>query len=239
MSGLTQYNRKRFFTGIPMKKLVWQAPKGQWRIYIFMQVAVDHFKYFEKYVDTLNPKAVAYYIETTHEKYKRYLGHEFGKTIKGIFTDEITAFPGSMPWSPTLPEQFMKANGYSLNDKLPALFERMGEDTDKVRYNYWNTVTELFINSYEVQVRNWCENNNLLYVGEKPILRSKQLKYFHIPGIDAGHQKVGTEPQIVASNYRANGKLASSAAHFYNKPGALCECFHSIGWGMTLQDMSR
>lgn len=237
MSGLTQYNRKRFFTGVPMKKLVWHAPKGQWRVYIFMQVTVDHFKYFEKYVDPLNPNAMAYYIETTHEKYKEHFGHEFGKTIKGIFTDEITAFPGNMPWSPTLPEQFTKANGYSLKDKLPALFEKMGDDTDKVRYDYWNTVTELFINSYEVQVRDWCENNNLLYVGEKPILRSKQLKYFHIPGIDAGHQKVGTEPQIVCPNYRANGKLASSAAHFYNKPGALCECFHSIGWGMTLQDM--
>lgn len=131
----------------------------------------------------------------------------------------------------------MKKNGYSLNDKLPALFERIGEDTDKIRYDYWNTVTELFFESYDKQVQDWCERNNLLYVGEKPILRSKQLKYFHVPGIDAGHQKVGSDPDIVGPNYRANGKIASSAAHFYNKPGALCECFHSIGWGMTLQDM--
>lgn len=237
MSGLTQYNRKRFFTGKPIKKLHWDVPEGTWHVYIISQVAVDNFKYFGKYVDPLNPEAMRYYINTTHEQYKKHFGHEFGKTIKGIFTDEITAFPPGMPWSPLLPQMFEKKNGYSLLDKLPALFERMGPDTDKVRYDYWNTVTEAFIESYEVQVRDWCEANNLLYVGEKPILRSKQLKYFHIPGIDAGHQKVGTRPDVASSKYRANAKLASSAAHFYGKPGALCECFHSIGWGMTLQDM--
>lgn len=237
MSGLTQYNRKRFFTGRPVKKLYWDAPKGLWHVCIVLQVAVDNFKYFGKYVDSLNPKAIRYYLDTTHEQYKKHFGHEFGKTIKGIFTDEIAPFPSGMPWSPLLPEKFNIRNGYSLVEKLPALFEHMGPDTDRVRYDYWDTVIEAFIESYEVQVRDWCEANNLLYVGEKPILRSKQLKYFHIPGIDAGHQKVGTRPDVASSKYRANAKLVSSAAHFYGKPGALCECFHSIGWGMTLQDM--
>ena len=237
MSGLTQYNRKRFFTGSPVKKLYWQAPEGRWHIEIMMQTAVEHFKYFGKYIDPLNPDAIAYFIKTTHEKYREHLGQEFGKTIKGTFTDEITAFPGSLPWSPTLPEQFQRRSGYSLKDKLPALFGRMGENTDKIRYDYWNTVTDRFFQSYEIQVHDWCHNNNLLYVGEKPILRSRQLKYFDVPGIDAGHQKIGSIPLIAASNYRANGKMAGSAAHFYNKSGALCECFHSIGWGMTLQDM--
>lgn len=237
MSGLTQYNRKRFFTGVSARKVVWQVPKGKWHVCIILQVTVEHFKYFEKFVDPLNPKAVAYFIQTTHEKYREHFGNEFGKTIKGIFTDEITAFPNSLPWSTVLPELFEKRNGYSLIDKLPALFERMGKDTDKTRYDYWNTVTEAFIDSYEVQVRDWCSANNLMYVGEKPIIRTKQLQYFHIPGIDAGHQKVGSKANIVPPEYRANGKMVSSAAHFYNKPAALCECFHSIGWGMTLQDM--
>lgn len=237
MSGLTSYNRKRFFTGDPIKKLSWQIPQGNWHIYIFTQTTVENFKYFEKYVDPLNPKAIDYYIKTTHEKYREYFGHEFGNTIKGIFTDEISAFPNDLPWSSTLPNLFEENNGYSLIDNLPALFERMGDNSDRVRYDYWNTVTDAFISSYEIQIRNWCDDNNLLYVGEKPILRSKQLQYFHVPGIDAGHQKVGTKPDICSEDYRANAKLASSAAHFYKKPGVLCECFHSIGWGMTLQDM--
>ncbi|HHW71267.1 MAG TPA: glycoside hydrolase [Clostridiales bacterium] len=237
MSGLTPYNRKRFFTGDPIKKLSWQVPQGKWHIYIISQVAVRNFKYFGKYIDPLNPKAIAYYIKTTHEKYRKHLGHEFGNSIKGIFTDEISPFPNDLPWSPLLPNIFDEYNGYSLVDNLPALFEKMEDNSDKVRYDYWNTVIDAFIRSYEIQIRDWCYDNNLLYVGEKPILRSKQLQYFHIPGIDAGHQKVGKAPDICSENYRANAKIASSAAHFYKKPGALCECFHSIGWGMTLQDM--
>ena len=237
MSGLTQYNRKRFFTGNHAKKLHWQVPESRWHIEIILQTTVEHFKYFEKYVDTLNPKAIAYFIETTHEQYRKHFSQEFGKTIRGFFSDEVTAFPGSMPWSPTLPRLFEERNGYSLKDNLPALFERMGRDTDKIRYDYRNTVTDRFFQSYEIPIRDWCHANHLLYVGEKPVLRSKQLKYFDIPGIDAGHQKAGSIPLIASSNYRANGKMAGSAAHFYKKPGALCECFHSIGWGMTLQDM--
>jgi len=83
----------------------------------------------------------------------------------------------------------------------------------------------------------WCEENGLLYIGEKPILRSKQLQYFHVPGIDGGHQKVGSVAKMLPGKYRANGKMVASAAHFYNKPAALCEVGHSIGWGMTMQDM--
>jgi hypothetical protein len=237
MSGLTDYNRKRYFTGDSAKRLSWRVPAGKWKIYIFMQVAVRHFKYFDEFVDPLNPNAVAYFIQTTHEKYKERFGHEFGRTIKGIFSDEISPLGGDIPWSPLLPDIFEKRCGYSLIPLLPALLEPIGESTKRLRYDYWNTVTNAFIESFDVQIRNWCHENNLLYVGEKPILRSSQLKYMDIPGIDAGHQKVGSVPALTSPNYRADAKVLASAAHFYNKRQALCECFHSIGWGMTTQDM--
>jgi len=237
MSGLTKYNRKRYFTGNPIKKLNWKANKGKWHIEIILQTAIEHFKYFGKYIDPLKREVTEYFIKTTHERYKKYLGHEFGNTIKGIFTDEIAPFPNNLPWSPILPCNFLQLNGYSLNESLPALFTGMTDKSNRVRYDYWNTVTELFIKSFEIPVQNWCKENNLLYIGEKPILRTKQLKYFDVPGIDAGHQKAGSKPLVADASYRANGKIVASAAHFYDKPGALCECFHSIGWGMTLQDM--
>lgn len=237
LSGLTEYNRKRYFTGDSAKQLSWQVPSGKWKIYIFVQTAVQHFKYFNEFVDPLNPDAVAYFIQTTHEKYKEYFGHEFGKTIKGIFSDEISPIGDTIPWSPLLPDIFEKRCGYSLIPMLPALLEPMGESTYRLRYDYWNTVTSAFIESFDIQIRDWCHANNLLYVGEKPILRSGQLKYMDIPGIDAGHQKVGSVPALTSVNYRADAKILASAAHFYGKCRALCECFHSIGWGMTTQDM--
>jgi len=38
--------------------------------------------------DQLAPQSTEHFIEMTHELYKREFGSEFGKTIKGIFTDE-------------------------------------------------------------------------------------------------------------------------------------------------------
>lgn len=236
MSGLTQYNKKRYFQGELSQYLYWKVPDGIWKVYLYTEVVMRHFKYFETFIDPLNPEAVRCFLQTTHEQYKKYVGDEFGKTIRGIFTDEITAFPPFHPWSSLLPGLVKEKFGLELTEFLPALSEDMGEITDRVRYAYWSTATERFIESWDKQVYEWCDKNQLMYIGEKPILRSGELKYTHVPGIDAGHQKFGSKAVLAQSRYRSNGKIVSSAAHFYGKPAVLCEAFHSIGWGMTLQD---
>ena len=237
-SGLTAYNHKRYFTGKQAKRLWWTAPEGTWQVYVFMEVVMTGFKYFDTYVDTMNPAAVRHYLETTHERYAKELGGEFGTTVKGIFTDEITAFPPERPWSPLLPQKILEKTGIRILDYLPALFDiPMGDMTDRVLYAYWNTCTDAFIESYDKQVYEWCEEKKIRFIGEKPILRSKELAFTHCPGIDAGHQKAGDKPVITPGKYRANGKIVSSAEHFYGRDAALCEAFHSIGWGMTIQDM--
>lgn len=237
-SGLTKYNHKRFFTGKQERRLLWEAPKGQWKIYVFMEVVMTGFKYFDTFIDTLNPEAVKCFLYTTHERYKERLKGRLGTTIKGIFTDEITAFPPERPWSPLLPDMIQKKTGINILEYLPVLFGiPMDDMTDRVLYAYWNTCTEAFIEAYDKQVYDWCKKNHIRYIGEKPIMRSGQLQYMHVPGIDAGHQKVGEVPSLTPGKYRANGKILSSSAHLYDRDGALCEAFHSIGWGMTLQDM--
>lgn len=236
MSGLTAYNKKRYFQGDLSQLLDWKAPEGQWKIYVYTERVMRHFKYFETFIDPLNPEAVRYFLKTTHEKYRQFLGDEFGKTIRGVFTDEVAPFPPENPWSPLLPGLVKEKFGLDLAACLPALTEDMGEVTARVRYAYNKVLTEQFIESWDKQVYQWCEANHLLYIGEKPILRSSQLQYVHVPGIDAGHQKIGSKAEVISAKYRANGKIVSSAAHFYKKPAALCEAFHSIGWGMTLHD---
>jgi len=234
--GLTAYNTKRFMSGNLVKKLHWKVPAGSWRVYIFIQVPVRGHKYFDSFVDPVNPEAVRRFIELTHERYKRHFGHEFGKTIKGIFSDEISPM-GAPMWSPLMPKLFREKNGYDLIEYLPALFDDMGEGTDKFRYDYNNTITNAFIESYDMQIHNWCRENGILYVGEKPILRSSQIQHMDIQGMDAGHQKAGDETQLAHFNYRVNAKIAESGAFFYKKKKVLCECYHSIGWSMTIQDM--
>lgn len=238
--GLTRYNRKRFLACGVYNQLYLELPEGDYQLIIFMEVPVRGHKYYDRFIDPLNTGAIKYFIETTHEQYKKYLGHEFGQTIKGIFTDEIHPFGyegAGLPWSPLMPKLFKAATGLDLLEVMPALVRDVGEKTHYIRYEYMHVLVESFIASYDIQVQTWCHENALLYIGEKPILRSKQLKYMDIPGIDAGHQKAGTKADVLSNRYRANGKVLSSAAHFYHKERALCESFHSIGWGMEIQDM--
>jgi hypothetical protein len=239
MTGLTAYNRKRFFEGGSFLQLDWRPGKGNWQIYVFVEVKLTHMKFYGRFVDPLIPGAVRTFIDCTHERYRARFSAEFGETIKGVFSDEIDLNPhgGNIRWSAALPALFEKKCGYSLTERLPTLLEPMGDDTDRVRYDYWNVMTDAFIANYDSQIQEWCHRNRLLYVAEKPVLRSRQLQYLDIPGCDAGHKKIYASLDTASADYRANPKIVSSGAHFYGKPHALCECFHSIGWGMTIQDM--
>lgn len=40
------------------------------------------------YADTLNREATEQFLKLTHDKYKQACGDMFGKSVKGIFTDE-------------------------------------------------------------------------------------------------------------------------------------------------------
>lgn len=238
-SGLTAYNRKRFFQGDPCRHLQVMLPSGsRWHVEVFVETIMEHFKYFEYFVDPLNAAAVRRFLACTHDRYACELGDALGTTVRGIFTDETQPFPPGRPWSPILPAAIQSRHGVDIHDYLPVLFNvDMGSETSFVRYAYRDTAAELFMESYDRQIQKWCHEHGLLYIGEKPILRSAQLACVDIPGIDTGHIKLGAQVEITPAKYRANGKIAASAAYVYQKPGALCEAFHSIGWGMTLQDM--
>ena len=57
-----------------------------------------------------------------------------------------------------------------------------------------------------------------------------------IPGCDAGHRKAGDGLDVLQGRIRGNARAIASAAYFYDKQASLCECYHSLGWGATLQD---
>lgn len=248
-TGLTAYNRKRFLACSPFLRLDWTpGPRDTRRtgdterfaVYVFCQVPVRGHKYFDRFPDPLNPEAVEYFLHLVHRRYAEELGGEFGSTIRGFFTDEVHPIGfegGGIPWSPRLPGLYTDRYGQELPPLLPALVDDRFPDCAQVRYRFMHTVTEGFIESYDRTVAAWCLRHRILYIGEKPILRSAQLAAFDIPGIDAGHEKAGGAFETHPARYRANPRILASAAHFYGKSRCLCECFHSIGWGMELQDM--
>ncbi|MBY0147011.1 glycosyl hydrolase [Neobacillus niacini] len=238
-TGLTAYNQKRYFTYSTRKRLNWQAPEGKWEIHCFLEEELSDFKYYGTFVDPCHEEAIKTFIDLTHNRYARYLSEEFGQTVKGMFSDE-TGLLGKIPWTSQLPDFFKETNGYDIKDYLHALIDDQASGAAKVRYDYFQSIHLLLRKTYHKKIHDWCEEYGLKYVAEVPSVRMTTQLYSHIPGGDSAHEKLGRSLEWILEQYgmsfRANPKLISSLSNQLGRERALIECFHSIGWSMTLQD---
>ncbi|WP_211746351.1 glycosyl hydrolase [Paenibacillus sp. Marseille-Q4541] len=238
-TGLTSYNRKRFFTYETAFCLEWAVPEGNYEIFIFMEQEIDDFKYYGNFVDPLNEKAMKRFIQLTHERYQEELGEDFGTVIKGMFTDEIAPL-GRIPWSPQLPSFFKESMGYDLLEQLPALLRSDVPQAKQTRYDFFQSVHLLLRKSVHKQAHDFCEQAGIQYAAEVPSLRMTTQLYSHLPGGDSAHEKTGRSLAYILERYglnmRDNPKMVSSLARQLGRPRNMIECFHSVGWSMTLQD---
>ena len=124
-----------------------------------------YYKIQPPYVDLLNPNVTKKFIEVTHEVYKKHFGHEFGKTIKGVFTDEPQIHVTSLAWSIAIKDTFLEINNYDYLQKLPLLFEEENDDAKSYRYDYYKVVRHLFVNNYTKVLNEWARDNNLILTG--------------------------------------------------------------------------
>lgn len=196
----------------------------------------------DTYSDNLNPKSVRAFIETTYEAYFRECGEEFGKTIPGIFTDEPNIFAWrvakrGLPWTDIFPEFFKERRGYDIVENLPYLFFD-GERSYKIRYDYWRTITELFVSAYSKQLGEWCKDHNLLFTGHylyenefpRAIITSGAIMphYVHqgLPGIDILTESIRETLTV---------KQCSSVANQFGKKRVLSELYGCTGWEFTFE----
>lgn len=88
----------------------------------------------QAYSDTLNKEAVERFLQVTHEKYKEWVGSDFGEAIPMVFTDEpqfarkhtLDLAEGkkdvTLPWTDDCEEGYLHKYGESLLEALPELF---------------------------------------------------------------------------------------------------------------------
>lgn len=238
-TGLTKYTNKRFFTAELQKQLVWDVPPGHWNITLFLEKEINEFKYFGTYVDPCHKEAMQTFIATTYEPYAQHFREHFGRTIKGFFTDEVGML-SHVPWSPRLPAFFRERYGHELLESLPTVVYGQGEKIAQTRYQFFQSLHLLLRETYHQQVGNWCEQHALHYMTEVPSMRMTTQLYSYVPGGDSAHEKIGRSLEWIldnnAYNLRADPKIASSLASQLGTERAMIECFHSVGWSMTLQD---
>ncbi len=207
-----------------------QAKPGVMAVYMIVN------KY---YIDTFNPDSTKYFLEVTHEEYYKRFAQEFGKTLKGFFTDEPQYNnTQNFPWSHLFEQEFSKRYSYSIIDNLPALFGDY-ENTFAVRYDFWRMVGDLFRTNFLKQMYDWCHAHDCKLTGH--VMCDVQLntqvravadsmscyEYFDIPGIDWLGRALGCALAV---------KQLSSAAAQLDRP-TITETFALCGWDVSMNDL--
>lgn len=211
------------------------------------------------YIDTLNFEVVQKFIDIAYKPYVDRFKNYIGNVIPGVFTDEPRVYhfrlaPTSrrfmvpprggrfyvyaIPWTDNFPEYFRKINGYDVLDKLPELFFDVGNYT-KTRYDFWKTITQLFIEAFTKQLFEWCDKHGLKFTGhllsEDTLLSQivvgavmPHYEYMHIPGIDhLGYQ---------IWNSLLTVKQVASVANQLGKDRVMCETYGCLGNYPSFED---
>lgn len=210
------------------------------------------------YLDTLNREATDAFIDSTHEKYREHCGEHFGKSIKGIFTDEphrgfilcdAVQQPGasrpshSIPYTEKLFEAFESHFGESLRGRLPELFfQYKGRKLSKLKWQYVELLQRLFIENWAQPCADWCESNDLLLTGH--VLHEDTLAAQVVPvGSLFRYYETLSYPGIDVLSKRCESfwvaKQVVSSARQLGKPYALSELYGCTGWDMGFDGHKR
>jgi hypothetical protein len=235
------YHDKHFDALNLQHRLYWKAPAGRWRVLVFLQKEYDQSETQGSQFDPYNADAMAHFVETTREPSVSYLEEFFGDTIPAILTTDRTHRGNRLPWSPLLPDAFLSRNEYDLLACLPALITAFGPNTSRIRYDYFQTLSELLRDNYHGTSIEWCSQHNVKHAADVPVFRNAHQGSVQIPGTAGGSEKVGATESKEWKNqtaaYRKNPKFTASLIHQNGEGRVANTCFQDTGWSLTLQDM--
>ena len=196
----------------------------------------------ESYANLLHPEAMKEFIKMTHEVYLKKLGHEFGKRIPGIFTDEpnLIFSPTGLAWYEGIPNLYKTWHGRDFWQDFIYMFFNGPEDR-KIRQLINRTILRQFVEAYSKPIFEWCEKYGIAHTGHynaEEFLHTQiqnhcggimaHYRYQQIPGIDHLCRNI--------VNILLVCKQVSSAARQLGRPHVLTEIFGVSRHTNTFED---
>lgn len=215
-----------------------RVQKGQKKLIVRRTCSAGNVRFGGQcYLDTLNPDAVACFLESTHRKYQESVGDMFGRELSGVFTDEacygIHWFytEPHVTYSEHLRSRILSNCGYDIKDCCAQLFFDEG-DYRKVRYDYFTQAGAQFTESFTLQYAQWCRQNKLKLTGH---LMAEETFYEQAQwtgGVMASYEHMdvpGIDKLFKANTQIVTVKQLTSVTEQLGKERALSECFAGIG----------
>lgn len=165
-------------------------PEGDWSLNILTVSYKGGEKQTEGYLNPLDPKATQILLDTVYQPIYEHFGAEFGKTLRGFFSDEprfgnIHGAEGAsigrnsdmvLPWrddlDALLAEQLKGTvlEGRELRPLLPLLFvngtEGEGDTAAHVlRCAYMDLVSRLYSENFDGVLARWCHDHGCEHIG--------------------------------------------------------------------------
>ncbi|MBT3296291.1 MAG: hypothetical protein HN919_08910 [Verrucomicrobia bacterium] len=195
--------------------------------------------------DLLNPEAMQCFIRLVYQRYYDEFGEYFGKTIKGVFTDE----PGLLgrggwreinprPGTSGILEHVNAFLGYDFAPHLPALWDDAEPDAGTYRADYHKALRHRLQETYYAPISEWCAEHGIALTGHPAESTDiGLLRHFQIPGQDVVLRYVepGKESALVGP-HSTMGKCASSAMLHLRRRRNLNEFAGAYGHELTFEE---
>ncbi|MBX6360743.1 MAG: glycoside hydrolase family 2 [Acidobacterium ailaaui] len=237
---------------IPNKTIKVNIPRGKYAIY-----ALVHIYGFQEVINGapgangpvlnhFNETAVKKYLNRMSQNIQQQIG-PLSKNLRSLFTDSMELEGAN--WCSDMPSEFKNRRGYDLMPYLPfILFKigRMGNTIDpaygvdlsaelndtiqRVRYDFYLTISEVFKERFIHSYVEWCKRNNV-----KSRVQAYGRNYLPLEGsfdidipecetwIKNGVGKDMTDARYTQGAYTMINKYVSSAAHLKSKRLISCE----------------
>ena len=167
--------------------------------------ASNNYYAARRYPNLIDDRAVACFLEKTHEQYWRRLERFFGNTIQATFTDEpsliavnIGQIPDDarkrvpvvdpvdpnvkclpcVPWCYDLADRYRQRYGEDLLKDRESLFRGTAPADRRVRRQFWSLIADLVADRYFGSLERWCEKHHVASSGHS--LWEEQLLH-HVP----------------------------------------------------------
>lgn len=214
-----------------------EIPEGDWKIVAFVVS-----KYHQSLViptrdaqglvmDHCRQDVTDFFLKNAAQPLVDQLGKE---GLRCIFCDSIELSGNN--WTEHLPEEFARRRGYDLSPYLYALWGEVGDVSERLRYDYFRTMSELTVENFFRRLTQWCRERGLLCRIQAHGTWGDILQAYAAADIPEG-ETFGPQDKLFVNTIHR--RLASSAGHIYGKPVISNESFTWLRVPRFLETMEQ